>query len=214
MSETHSPHGKAPEEKLRIAAAAPARGSMLSGGPLLSATWILVLHRLLRAPFALAAAGGAVLLLSPFFQFWSFNCAPVASYMGLCALAAQGLLRARSTARILLSGVLLGWAAGCCLLTLYPPYLLALGVLMLLLIAGTALDARAERALEPRPRTRLTALLVAARKRSAEPSLQPADWVTLTRAILAAGIAGLVADSFARPMPVHSVSVSPEPCSR
>ncbi len=44
------------------------------------------------------------------------------------------------------------------------------------------------------------ALLTAARTRSDEPFIHPADWVTLTRAVLAAGVAGLVADSFSRPV--------------
>ena len=50
-----------------------------------------------------------------------------------------------------------------------------------------------------------TALLVTARMRSDEPAIHPADWVTLTRALLAAGVAGLVADSFSRPVPVTAL---------
>ena len=38
-----------------------------------------------------------------------------------------------------------------------------------------------------------TALLVNARMRSDQPTIFPADWVTLTRTLLIAGIAGLVA---------------------
>jgi phosphatidylglycerophosphate synthase len=45
-----------------------------------------------------------------------------------------------------------------------------------------------------------TALLVIARGRSDQPAIHPADWVTLTRALLIAGVAGLVADSFGRPV--------------
>jgi phosphatidylglycerophosphate synthase len=45
-----------------------------------------------------------------------------------------------------------------------------------------------------------TALLVTARMRSDQPAILPADWVTLTRTLLIAGVAGLVADSFGRPM--------------
>ena len=41
-----------------------------------------------------------------------------------------------------------------------------------------------------------TALLVTARVRSDQPALGPADWVTLARTLLIAGVAGLVADSF------------------
>src|SRR6266576_3518551 len=41
-----------------------------------------------------------------------------------------------------------------------------------------------------------TALLVTARMRSDQPAIFPADWVTLTRMLPIAGVAGLVADSF------------------
>jgi phosphatidylglycerophosphate synthase len=42
------------------------------------------------------------------------------------------------------------------------------------------------------------ALLATARMRSDQPTILPADWVTLTRMLLIAGVAGLVADSFGR----------------
>ena len=47
-----------------------------------------------------------------------------------------------------------------------------------------------------------TALLAAARVRSEEPRIFPADWITLARALLTAGVAGLVADSFDRSISV------------
>jgi phosphatidylglycerophosphate synthase len=50
-----------------------------------------------------------------------------------------------------------------------------------------------------------TALIASARIRSDQPAMQPADWVTLTRALLSAGVAGLVADSFGRPVPVTAL---------
>ena len=50
-----------------------------------------------------------------------------------------------------------------------------------------------------------TALLVTARMRSDQPAIHPADWVTLTRALLIAGVAGLVADSFSRPVSVTAL---------
>ena len=50
-----------------------------------------------------------------------------------------------------------------------------------------------------------TALLVTARMRSDQPAIHPADWVTLTRAVLIAGVAGLVADSFGRPVSVTAL---------
>src|SRR4249920_47838 len=45
-----------------------------------------------------------------------------------------------------------------------------------------------------------TALIVTVRMRSDQPAIFPADWITLTRALLVAGVAGLVADSFVRPV--------------
>src|ERR1022692_4325227 len=50
-----------------------------------------------------------------------------------------------------------------------------------------------------------TALLVTARMRSDQPVILPADWVTLTRALLIAGVAGLVADSFGRPVSITAL---------
>jgi phosphatidylglycerophosphate synthase len=49
------------------------------------------------------------------------------------------------------------------------------------------------------------ALLATARTRSDQPSVHPADWVTLTRAVLVAGVAGLVADSFSRPVSITAL---------
>jgi phosphatidylglycerophosphate synthase len=50
-----------------------------------------------------------------------------------------------------------------------------------------------------------TALIVTARRRSDQPAMHPADWVTLTRALLIAGVCGLVADSFSRPVSVTAL---------
>jgi phosphatidylglycerophosphate synthase len=50
-----------------------------------------------------------------------------------------------------------------------------------------------------------TALLATARMRSDHPVMLPADWVTLTRALLIAGVAGLVADSFGRPVSITAL---------
>src|SRR5579859_7306782 len=50
-----------------------------------------------------------------------------------------------------------------------------------------------------------TAAIVTARMRSDQPEIHPADWVTLTRALLIAGVAGLVADSFTRPVSVTAL---------
>jgi phosphatidylglycerophosphate synthase len=50
-----------------------------------------------------------------------------------------------------------------------------------------------------------TALLATARMRSDQPAILPADWITLTRALLIAGVAGLVADSLVRPVPITAL---------
>jgi phosphatidylglycerophosphate synthase len=49
------------------------------------------------------------------------------------------------------------------------------------------------------------ALLATARARSDQPALHPADWVTLTRLVLIAGVAALVADSFGRPAAITAL---------
>jgi len=49
------------------------------------------------------------------------------------------------------------------------------------------------------------ALLVTARMRSDQPAILPADWITLTRMLLIAGVTGLVADSHRRPVPVTAL---------
>jgi phosphatidylglycerophosphate synthase len=50
-----------------------------------------------------------------------------------------------------------------------------------------------------------TALLATARMRSDQPAILPADWVTLTRMLLVAGVAGLVADSFSQPVSITAL---------
>ena len=50
-----------------------------------------------------------------------------------------------------------------------------------------------------------TALIAAARRRSDQSTIFPADWVTLTRAVLCAPIAGLVAASFGRLVPITAL---------
>jgi phosphatidylglycerophosphate synthase len=52
-----------------------------------------------------------------------------------------------------------------------------------------------------------TALLVAGRARREPPGILPPDWVTLTRALLIAAVAGLVADSFIRTTQVTAIVV-------
>ncbi|HET9893357.1 MAG TPA: CDP-alcohol phosphatidyltransferase family protein [Streptosporangiaceae bacterium] len=49
------------------------------------------------------------------------------------------------------------------------------------------------------------ALLVAARSPGDQPFVRPADWVTLTRAVLVAAVAGMVADSISRPVSITAL---------
>ncbi|MGI9007661.1 MAG: CDP-alcohol phosphatidyltransferase family protein [Streptosporangiaceae bacterium] len=49
------------------------------------------------------------------------------------------------------------------------------------------------------------ALIATARMLSDQPEILPADWVTLARAVLVAGVAGLVADSTGRPLPMTAL---------
>ncbi|HEY3878692.1 MAG TPA: CDP-alcohol phosphatidyltransferase family protein [Trebonia sp.] len=49
------------------------------------------------------------------------------------------------------------------------------------------------------------ALVVTARRRSDQPAIHPADWVTLTRMLLIAGVTALVADSFSRPVSIPAL---------
>jgi phosphatidylglycerophosphate synthase len=51
------------------------------------------------------------------------------------------------------------------------------------------------------------ALLVTARRRSDQPAILPADWVTLTRMLLIAGVTSLVADSFSRPASITALVI-------
>src|SRR5919112_3680463 len=51
-----------------------------------------------------------------------------------------------------------------------------------------------------------TALLAAGRTRRGQPIL-PADWITLARALLTAAVAGLVAGSSDRPLPLAALVV-------
>lgn len=123
--------------------------------------WTAVFHGLLRAPLGLAAGACGLILFSPFFQFWSFNMAAATTYVGLCALGLSGLACAQRIGAILASGLLLGWAGGCFLLTLYPPYLVSLAALLVTLMAGLLLERRSQPGATARKGWRVVGLVVA-----------------------------------------------------
>jgi hypothetical protein len=91
----------------------------------------------------LPALGALALVFSPFFQFWSLSSAPLAAAAALAAVAACGVVAARRRAAILGFGLLLGWAGGCFLMTLYPPYQIALAWLAAPFVAAFAWERRA-----------------------------------------------------------------------
>jgi hypothetical protein len=104
----------------------------------LFSVWMGVLLLVTRGDLALSGLGSLLLVASPFFQLWAFNKAGLSIYMGICVLATLGLLGGRRSGRILASGALLGWAGGCFLLMLYPPYQVGLAYLYLALVGGLA----------------------------------------------------------------------------
>jgi hypothetical protein len=115
----------------------------------LFAVWLLVFLVVTSNRFGLSCGGSLLLVCSPFFQFFSFNAAPVTTYVGLCFLATVGLATTRRPRAMLGWGLLLGWSGACFVLTLYPPYVVLLAYLFLFLTVGffweswRALDLRA-----------------------------------------------------------------------
>lgn len=105
--------------------------------------WLAVFRVVARGRLGVAAAGAALLVASPFFQFWSFNAAPHAICAGAVFLAAVALARARTPGAIAAAGAALALSGAWFALTLYPPYQVTLGWLVVALVAGTLLDERA-----------------------------------------------------------------------
>jgi len=124
------------------------------------AVWLLVFLVVTGQRLGLSVGLCALVLFSPFFQFWSLNAAPVATYAGLVFLAAATLLSEARPRAIWASGGLLGWAAGCFLLVLYPPYQIPLAYLMLVLLAWLVWERRG--LLREQSRTRAAAAALAA----------------------------------------------------
>lgn len=119
--------------------------------------WAL-LRVVTRGDGALAAFGALALVASPFVQLWTLRPAPVAIHTGLLVLAALGVLFARRAGAILLSGLLLGYAAAGFALVLYPPFQVPLASVALLLAATLAWEHRDALDLRARAGLRLLAL--------------------------------------------------------
>jgi hypothetical protein len=105
--------------------------------------WLAVLCVVARGRIGIAAAGSALLVVSPFFQFWALNAAPHAICAGVVFLSALALARARTPRGIASAALALALAGAWFALTIYPPYQVTLGWLVVALLAGTLLDARA-----------------------------------------------------------------------
>ena len=124
--------------------------------------WLAVFARLAPGRLGLAASGAALLAVSPFFQFWSLNAAPMTTALGLALLASMALAKARSGLAIAASAAALGSAGACFLLALYPPYQIVLGWLYLALVGGWLLAEGRELPLGERRGLRFLGLAAAA----------------------------------------------------
>lgn len=115
-----------------------------------------------RGRAALSALAAAALVFSPFLQFWSFNCEPLAAMMLLCFTAAVGIALAPSARGVVLWGILLAWAGGCFALgVVYPPLQVSLAWLGLFLVAGCLWRERGLLRCAGRPALRVAVLLAA-----------------------------------------------------
>jgi hypothetical protein len=105
----------------------------------LIAAWSCLFAWVGRGRSALGVAAAVALAYAPFFQFWSLNLAPAAIFTAAGVLGAQFVFAGERPRSILLGGLLLGWAAGGFGLVLYPPAMVVLGQVALVLgVAGIA----------------------------------------------------------------------------
>jgi hypothetical protein len=113
--------------------------------------WFLVLRLVTRGRTLLSLVASVFLTYSPFLQFWSLNAAPIATFAGIAILAAAHLATARTHWGRLGSGVVLGWAGGCFVLTTYPPYQVVIGQLVAVVLVALALERPTRVALRAAP---------------------------------------------------------------
>ena len=107
---------------------------------LLGGVW-LVLFLLIRLVtnnnIGMALGGATLLVYSPFFQYWSLNCAPSVMFAGLSLIFADSLFRGQGTFRLVGSGLGLIWALTAFLLTFsFLPYFITLFYLVLFCFVG------------------------------------------------------------------------------
>jgi hypothetical protein len=123
--------------------------------------WLAVLAVVTRGRLAIAAAGAALLAVSPFYQFWSFNGAPQTFSMGAAFLATVALARARTALALAGAALALAVSGAWFALSIYPPYQVALGWLYVALVAGFVLDQRDALPLRSHAALRAVALVAA-----------------------------------------------------
>jgi hypothetical protein len=109
----------------------------------LAFAWFAALLLVGEGAVGLAALGAALVVVAPFFQFWSLNPAPHAASAALVFAGAAGVARARTPRAILAGGLLLGWAGGVLAATAYPSFAVPLAWLVVALTAGWLAAARA-----------------------------------------------------------------------
>jgi len=123
--------------------------------------WLAGIAVVTRGRLGIAAIASALLVASPFFQFWSLNAAPHATAAGAVFLAVVALARAATPLRIGVAACGLALAGAWFALTIYPPYQVTLGWLVAALAAGFLLDARRELPLTTHAKWRVAALALA-----------------------------------------------------
>ncbi len=99
----------------------------------------LVLSIVGEGRFGLAVAGGAFLVFSPFFQFWSLNAAPFVVYAELAFVSACHVLLSPRRGLVLANAAVLAWSAAAFALSLYPPYQVVLAQIFGLLLVTIVL---------------------------------------------------------------------------
>ncbi len=124
---------------------------------LFSAVFVLLLL-LTEGATIPSVLGAALVITSPFFVYWSFNSAPVATFTLLGVIAAYFVLYARSIAGCLAAGVALAWAGTSFGVCMYPPYQIPLAYLGLVL-SGYLIHRNHARGIQiSRPAARLAVL--------------------------------------------------------
>ncbi len=108
---------------------------LLAGG-----VWIglfLLIRRIAQGHAGIAAGAATVALYSPFFQYWSLNCAPSALFASLSIVAADQVFREQSGVKRIGFGLLLTWALTAFLFTFsFLPYLVSLLYVMFAIFVG------------------------------------------------------------------------------